>query len=91
MLALNFVPCEDDNCADDDMVCIEATEIHDTEHTHVDLCSPFCQCQCCHMHVTYDMLSNVAILSLEIPTEVFSHFDSIGKDFSTTILQPPRA
>ena len=90
MLALNFMPCEDDHCADEDTVCIETTEIHDTEHSHADLCSPFCECQCCHMHVTYTTLANTLIVAPEISTEVFSHFDSLGNDFTTTLLQPPR-
>ncbi len=90
ILALNFVPCEDDNCAVDEKVCLEEIDIHDTEHAHVDLCSPFCECQCCHMHATYNTPSNTLIASLEISTEVFSHFDSLGNDFTTTLLQPPR-
>jgi len=91
ILALNFVPCEDNNATDKD-IKTELSQNIDVNHSHngLDLCSPFCHCHCCHIHITYFNSSESDLVSNYISTEVFLHFDSLGEEISNPILQPPR-
>lgn len=88
ILALNFSPCEDISPLNgDDNIELS----HDTEdgHSDFDLCSPFCQCNCCQIIATYQSSGDL-IISSQYFVDVFVHYDSFGKDYSNTILQPPR-
>ena len=91
ILALNFTPCED-NVLEGNEVKIEISQNIDVDHSHadLDLCSPFCQCHCCHIHATYFNLVNLTSTSTQISTEVFTYFENLGTDIPNTILQPPR-
>ncbi|NOY47654.1 hypothetical protein MNBD_BACTEROID02-1257 [hydrothermal vent metagenome] len=91
ILALNFAPCEDNVTVGND-VNVEVSQSGDIDHSHnnLDLCSPFCQCHCCHVHVTYLNLEDFTAPLQKIPTDIFLHFDSLGKDITNSILQPPR-
>ncbi len=91
ILALNFAPCED-NSAFESNVNIEISQITDADHGHnaLDLCSPFCQCHCCHIHATHFKMAEFTMASENIPTNIFLHFDSFGIDINNSILQPPR-
>ncbi|PNW26624.1 DUF6660 family protein [Formosa algae] len=91
-LALNFAPCEDDaSVCDNDTT--EISQHSDSDHNQgtSDDCSPFCQCHCCHIHVTQFTPVEISFLVPDISTELFLHFDSLGQDVNQTILQPPRA
>ena len=68
----------------------EISEQSSSEHADLDLCSPFCQCHCCHIHTTYFNILDFAIASTPISTQVFFHFNGLEKDFNNTILQPPQ-
>ncbi len=91
ILALNFTPCEDSNVMDNDIE-IEISQKTDIDHSHnvLDLCSPFCQCHCCHIHATSFNLGDSDEASRKISTKIYLHFDSLGKDIIHSILQPPR-
>lgn len=91
IFALNLVPCADYVLSDDDAKT-EISQTVDNNHQHQDsdLCSPFCQCHCCHIHATYFNTAENTLVSNDISTEIFSHFDSLGKEISNPILQPPR-
>ena len=89
ILALNFSPCEDNSVTNDE-VKTEISQQSDGDHANLDLCSPFCQCHCCHIHSTYFNKPDFAISTNYISTEVFFHFNGLEKDFNNTILQPPR-
>lgn len=91
ILALNLSPCEDGSFNDDSCNSEQVQGI-DTDHNHgdFDLCSPFCTCHCCHVHATYSNLADLSIVSNDIATDIFLHFDSLGKDIPNSILQPPR-
>ena len=88
--ALNIVPCSDvGNVTDDSQVV--ATMDFDGDHDQdCELCSPFCQCHCCHVHVISFGLATFEPLVPLIPQDNFNHFDSIGKDISLSLLQPPQ-
>jgi len=89
ILTLNLAPCEDYTVLDDE-VKIEISQQSLGDHTDLDLCSPFCQCHCCHIHATYLSKVDCAIASIDISTKLFFHFNGLEKDFTTSILQPPR-
>ncbi|MEH6679500.1 MAG: DUF6660 family protein [Sediminicola sp.] len=91
-LALNIVPCSDMEGTDDDGPMIAVNGFGE-EHPHGsgDLCSPFCQCHCCHSH-TIDMGPTVfKTIRQPVAQEIFFHFDSLGKDIHPSLFQPPRA
>ena len=91
ILALNFAPCEDSGTLDNDIkIEISQHVDEDNSNTGLDLCSHFCQCHCCHIHVTYFNLSEFTVVSNNISTKLFSHFDNLGKEIPNPILQPPR-
>ncbi|MBN4084889.1 hypothetical protein JYT89_00955 [Flavobacteriaceae bacterium AH-315-B10] len=93
ILALNFAPCEDIVALENDIkVEISQNVIIDLDQNHneLDLCSPFCQCLCCHIHITNFNLDDFTVSPEKISTKIFSHFDDLGKDISNSILQPPR-
>jgi len=91
ILALNFAPCEDNAAIDDDLK-IEISQNLEigVSHNVLDLCSPFCQCHCCHIHATYFNMEETTVASKKISTDIFMHFDGLGKDILNSILQPPR-
>ncbi len=91
VLALNFAPCEDSS-AFDNSSNTEIVQLQDLDHDHnaSDLCSPFCHCQCCQVHVAEFNIIKFATFTTEIPSEVFFHIDNLGKDIPNSILQPPR-
>jgi uncharacterized protein DUF6660 len=91
ILALNFAPCEDSSTIGND-VKTEISQSTNIDHSNnvLDLCSPFCQCHCCHIHATYFNLDELTVESQKISTDIFLHFNGLGKDITNSILQPPR-
>jgi Family of unknown function (DUF6660) len=91
ILALNFTPCEDSGTVDNN-VNVEISQSGDIGDSHniLDLCSPFCQCHCCHVHATYFNWEEFKVASQNISIKIFSRFEGLSLDYSTSILQPPR-
>lgn len=89
ILGLNFAPCEDNEVSHDE-VKSEISQHLDGGHCDLDLCSPFCQCHCYHIHTTNFNKVDFGIVSTDISTKVFFHFKGLEKDFKNSILQPPR-
>jgi len=91
-LALNFIPCNDGEMSSDE-VDIENVIAMDGNHDHgaTDLCSPFCNCHCCHVHTIESNIISFEPLILMNFKENFAHFDSLGNDISHSLFQPPRA
>ncbi len=93
IFGLNFMPCND-NVADlEEQSGIHLTSSEDghQDHEHSsDLCSPFCQCHCCHIHVIDVQLSEFKMITPEISTATFLLFENTGKEIQNRILQLPR-
>ena len=91
ILALNFAPCEDSGGTTID-ANTEISQNADNGHQHSndDLCSPFCQCCCCHMNAINYPFADNSLSPVDISSKLFLHFESLGKDYHTSILQPPR-
>ncbi len=90
ILALNLSPCEDNIPSASD-VKVEISQAEDNGHKDLDLCSPFCQCHCCHVHTIDFGLTSFEPLVAIISSEIFTHFDSLGEEIQYSIFQPPRA
>ena len=92
IFALNLAPCVD-NDAFDNEINTEISQAIGDDHQHQDsdLCSPFCICQCCHINVIYYQFTYTKLDINIISTQDFFYLKGIEKDFSTSILQPPRA
>lgn len=91
IFALNLVPCED-NAIPDNEVKTEISQALDNDHQHqgADLCSPFCQCHCCHIHVTHFNVVDYSLSNTIISTQLFYCSEGLEKDFNTNLLQPPQ-
>ncbi len=91
-LVLNFIPCNDGELLGNDSG-IESIGAMGANHDYgaADLCSPFCNCHCCHIHTIESNILSFEPLVLMNFEETFVHFDSLGKDISHSLLQPPRA
>jgi len=89
-LALNLAPCSDvGNVKDDSQI----TSVYDFDGDHdqdCELCSPFCQCHCCHVHTVDFGIADFEPLQPAIPQEDFAHVDNLGKDFLHSLFQPPQ-
>ena len=91
-LALNFIPCNDGEMLSDDANSENVIGM-DGNHDHgaTDLCSPFCNCHCCHIHTIESNIISFEPLILMNFKEKFAHFDSFGNDISHSLFQPPKA
>ncbi|MGY0392202.1 DUF6660 family protein [Bizionia sp. KMM 8389] len=91
VLALNIIPCEDTIVVSNDVeVAITQLEIDHHEHQEVDMCSPFCICQCCQINITQFQFYSVQFYLENITTQDFFYLNKSEKDFLNSILQPPR-
>ncbi|WP_339652554.1 DUF6660 family protein [uncultured Maribacter sp.] len=90
-LALNFVPCSDSANALDETQKVSVSDFNGDHDQECELCSPFCQCHCCHVHTVDFGLANFKPFLPSVSQKIFAHFDSLGKDISHSLLQPPRA
>ncbi|WP_228547339.1 DUF6660 family protein [Nonlabens antarcticus] len=90
-LSLGFAPCQD-AIVDSQVTSLEVTQNATVDHDHaaVDLCTPFCQCHCCHVHTLDVGIVAFEPVKSDLMQKGFFHFDSIGKDISHSLLQPPR-
>lgn len=92
ILTLNLMSCGDTGVqANDDETRISQVFGDNHENQGADLCSPFCNCHCCHVHATNFNPVAFETIPITIPTDVFFHFYGSEKSFNTSILQPPQA
>ena len=89
-LALNVVPCSDAANSADDTQVVTVIDIDGDHDQDCELCSPFCQCHCCHVHTVDFGSSNFKALIIEIPSKAFVHFDSSVEEPSLSFLDPPK-
>lgn len=88
-LCLNFVSCSDAETGSSE----EKTQTYGAAENNsdtIDLCSPFCQCHCCHIHTIDFKVAEIEIFIPKISEDNFSHFEKRAQYFQSSILQPPR-
>ncbi|MGJ8550193.1 DUF6660 family protein [Winogradskyella wichelsiae] len=92
IFALNLTPCSDYITTGNTDATTEISQVTGDDHQHQesDSCSPFCICQCCHVNATNLKFLNVELNISYISTQDFFYLNGTEKDFTTSILQPPR-
>ncbi|MDR6300266.1 DUF6660 family protein [Mesonia maritima] len=88
-LGLAVIPCSDSDSQETDTVSV-VSENNNHHSSAADLCTPFCQCHCCHVHMLNFAPISFEVLAPEISKEETLHFNNSGIDFSQELLQPPR-
>jgi len=89
-LALNLVPCSDDGISHSADVEFQVDLDHDQDGHNGDLCSPFCQCHCCHVHTINFGIVDFVPISIPISQESFGNLSNTGQEITYSLLQPPR-
>jgi len=89
-LALNVVPCNDDVSIQNDSQVVATVDFDGDHDQDCELCSPFCQCHCCHVHTIDFGITQFEPFQSTILQDNFNHFDSLGKDISLALLEPPQ-
>ncbi len=84
------MPCDD---AVGEDTCV--TEVHFYEnigkvHNDADLCSPFCQCVCCHISIASPQIYQLSSFYFSADANPFGYFENTGKDYFKYALQPPQ-
>ena len=91
-LGLNFTPCNDaDTIANNINNEVFIADFDNSpSHDSSDLCSPFCQCACCHIN-TIDFGNNTfESIVKTISSKIYYQYHNLGKEISNSVLQPPR-
>lgn len=82
--------CNDVIVNEDDTQITSMAQDNDSSGDDCEMCSPFCQCHCCHVHTINFDLNAFEPLSRSFLQEDFAYFDSHGKEISRSLLQPPK-
>ena len=94
ILGLYFVPCSDSVVNVDEShekVVVAMDHSQGSSHQNqADQCPPFCQCHCCHVHVTDFNAVGFKPITFPISTELFNPVDSFDEEHPSPLLDPPR-
>jgi len=91
ILALNFTLCEDSKSLD----AIDHTELSQTsgvdhDHNAFNLCSPFCNCQCCQINIDIVDFYSYVLISEDVFKGNSSYKNSVTQEVSHSLYQPPQ-
>lgn len=90
-LGLNFVPCEDAvQLTESDSQFQQASLDEDLTPINADDCTPFCQCHCCHVHVTNFIATSYEAFEPVISTLIIQKGEISGLEIPNFHFQPPR-
>lgn len=89
-LGLNFIPCEDDILTIQQDTQVQVSDYGEHSPLEADSCSPFCQCHCCHVHVTNINGQAFESLDLAISTIIINKGANLGEELPNFHFQPPR-
>ncbi|MDT0687419.1 DUF6660 family protein [Autumnicola psychrophila] len=92
-LGLNFLSCADEaelSSSDAEFSTEKLAESENPKEPSEDLCPPFCHCHCCHVHVVNLQSTEFVIVDFQISTLISTKLEASEKDFSSSLLQPPR-
>ncbi len=90
-LGITFVPCQDGviDSDSDTTEFISDSNQHD-HHQHMELCSPFCSCQCCHTKIDTYHLHDYRITSIIISSDIFTYHNDVKQNVVIPLLHPPQ-
>lgn len=81
VIALTAMPCSDDGVVDNKSLNIEVVQQSQTHSEDIDLCSPFCFCNCCQTLAQPSLysISQIAVLTdkLTLPSMVQNEKEGI--------------
>jgi len=90
-LGLNLVPCEDSGeFSGTDSHVQEISPDLEFSSSDADDCSPFCQCHCCHVHITNFNVIPFVVIEPLISTLIIQKGEISGQEISKFHFQPPR-
>jgi len=89
---LNLYPCGDEEPASKDVLTTVTTIDFDGDHEHgaLDLCSPFCNCHCCHVHAITSPSFYTELNKVDFSAEIFEGRQVFSQDISFRFFHPPR-
>ena len=82
------MPCIDDHISQYESSGIEITSI-DLNESHIDLCSPFCFCQCCQTYSRPEIQLNFSKISRGIPQVIRASLEN-QTIFTISHWHPPK-
>ena len=96
LLVLSGLPCADmgdNNGAQEISSSISENHTHGPKEKHVDMCSPFCSCNCCGLQIL-DLAPStsfdVVAVKVGISTPETTYKSNLASVFSGSIWQPPQ-
>ena len=97
IFVLAMLPCTDseDHTHGHGKVCAAAESVDTATHSehgdHVELCSPFCHCSCCHTHLVFLQLE-ITPPAIATPVAAYgSREDQWSSHVPNALWQPPNA
>ncbi|UNY98472.1 hypothetical protein MQE36_15505 [Zhouia spongiae] len=89
LIGLSLAPCSD---AEVKAECeMQVTADHNDHEQHIDLCSPFCVCQCCHSHTTFPtQLFEVKNTHTVIVSVTNNYLSLVTDSHLEKLLRPPQ-
>jgi len=90
VMALTAVPCDDAFAIDDNSVRLELLDQNQHQSKDVDLCTPFCFCNCCQTlsQTTTFSTTQVTFTGFDIITPVLVQNEMVC---TTTFWRPPKS
>ncbi len=91
ILGLSFVTCNDD--AEDMSSDTIVASISKGDHQNsgeLDLCSPFCYCQCCQVSIDTMTYFSYKLLTQDFFAKVYAYQDGTLQNVTASLLQPPQ-
>ena len=92
ILSLSALPCDDVSYNNQQSETVSEI-VNLDNHSHSDLCSPFCMCSCCSISVTEPVKHIEYVLNVEKPSNVVPTFytSSFSNNYYSKIYLPPQA
>jgi len=90
VMALTAFPCDDVHVTNDNSISLELIEQNHNQSKDVDLCTPFCFCNCCQTlsQTTTFNTTQVTFTGFDIVTPVLVQNEM---EYTTTFWVPPKS
>lgn len=91
ILSLSALPCDDVSFENQNSETMSEV-VNLDNHSHSDLCSPFCMCSCCSVSITEPLKHIEYVVYAEIPSKEVATFynTSFSNNYYSKIYLPPQ-
>ena len=91
ILSLSALPCDDVSYNNQQSESVSEI-VNLDNHSHSDMCSPFCMCSCCSVSITGPLKHIEYVMYAEIPSKVVATFysTSFSNNYYSKIYLPPQ-